>query len=355
MEISRLLLEYGILFFQRGPCPRDRQHPDWRDDVLDIFESAGFNGTVIIPTNRNYDKACSIFSEDGAHKKQVRWERIAMHCASAILFWIPRSSDMPGFTTNVEFGEWYKKDGVFVGHPDLAEHVRYLDKKLSEQKKTSYSLLEQEINAAIEYVFKRDDGPYFTSDTHFSQERTLELSRRPFNDVFEMDLTLISNWNKKVNANGVVYHAGDFIDPDQIDKLEPLLDMLNFGELHWVLGNYDRKVRGAIENLALRYGRKIMIYDRTVPCKVSGPEHEFVIAHEPNDFEIKAGTDDIVLFGHIHGRDFAKRNGFDLASDYHGYSPIDIGKVEWFANAMKYWDNNVYSDTANVISPESDI
>lgn len=36
-------------------------------------------------------------------------------------------------------------------------------------------------------------------------------------------------------------------------------------------------------------------------------------------------------------------NGFDLASDYHRYTPISIDDVEWFANAMKYWDKNVYS------------
>ena len=34
---------------------------------------------------------------------------------------------------------------------------------------------------------------YFTSDTHFGSERTLELSRRPFNSVFEMDETIIKN------------------------------------------------------------------------------------------------------------------------------------------------------------------
>ena len=38
-----------------------------------------------------------------------------------------------------------------------------------------------------------------------------------------------------------------------------------------------------------------------------------------------------------------KMNGFDLASDYHRYTPISIDDVEWFANAMKYWDKNVYS------------
>lgn len=57
--------------------------------------------------------------------------------------------------------------------------------------------------------------------------------------------------------------------------------------------------------------------------------------------------DEIVLFGHIHGRSFAKRNGFDIASDYHQYAPLSIDQVEWFVNAMKCWDENVYSDHVN--------
>lgn len=37
-----------------------------------------------------------------------------MHAASVILFWIPRSDKNPARTTNVEFGEWYKKEGVYT-------------------------------------------------------------------------------------------------------------------------------------------------------------------------------------------------------------------------------------------------
>ena len=51
---------------------------------------------------------------------------------------------------------------------------------------------------------------WFTSDTHFSSERTLELSKRPFKSVEEMDKILIENWNSVVGQNDTVYHIGDF-------------------------------------------------------------------------------------------------------------------------------------------------
>ena len=83
-------------------------------------------------------------------------------------------------------------------------------------------------------------------------------------------------------------------------------------------------------------------------CKFTDGSTSYVVVHEPNDFEIDSSDNDIILFGHIHGRSFAKRNGFDIGCDYHRYSPISLEQVKWFTNAMRYWDNNVYSDIANI-------
>ena len=44
-----------------------------------------------------------------------------------------------------------------------------------------------------------------------------------------------------------------------------------------------------------------------------------------------------------------RRMVFDLGIDYHQYSPISIEQVKWFTNAMKYWDQNVYFDSCNVV------
>ena len=193
---------------------------------------------------------------------------------------------------------------------------------------------------------------FFTSDTHFGQQRTLELSRRPFIDINEMDFTLISNWNKNVTMNDIVIHAGDFIDPSKItSQLKSILSILNFKELHWVLGNYDRAHIENIKNIVSAINRPIHIHLDNF--KFTDVSTSYVVVHEPNDFEIDATNDDIILFGHIHGRSFAKRNGFDIGCDYHGYSPISLEQVKWFTNAMKYWDENVYSDRSNVTNKET--
>ena len=339
--------------FLAGPCPRVDFNDDWRFEAFKLLEDAGFNGTVITPTNHNYKKLSG-----KAREKQTEWERNAMHAASVILFWIPRSDKNPARTTNVEFGEWYKKEGIYIGWPDDAIHNEYLEIKMSEQGKVRFKTLADIVNAAVVKLTANSESRnmFFTADTHFKQQRTLELSRRPFTNVHEMDLTMMSNWNKKVTDNDIVFHAGDFIDPDKLNFLEPLLNNLNFYELHWTLGNYDRKVKDKIELIVARAqtgDRHIYLYDHDSPCHVEaefdGKLHKFVIAHEPVDFPVDKQDDEIVLYGHIHGRSFAKRNGFDLAADYHRYTPLSLEEVCRFENAMKYWDKNVYTDKVNVI------
>ena len=335
--------------FLAGPCPREDFDDDWRFQAFDILNKLNFNGIVITPTNP-YFKHMQKFgiSSDEARQKQVAWERAAMHIASAIVFWVPRSEKHPARTTNYEFGEWYKKPNIFVGWPNDAEHNEYMECKLQEQKKTHFEDLEEELNAAVNSLNK-EGTMFFTSDTHFGQQRTLELSRRPFVDVTDMDYNMISNWNKRVTMNDIMVHAGDFVDPEQISSwLKALLATLNFKELHWVLGNYDRKVIDQIRKVVSYIDRPIFLHENDY--KFNDGPRSYVVVHEPNDNKIDANENDIILFGHIHGRSFAKRNGFDLGIDYHQYSPISLEQVEWFTNAMKYWDENVMSDKANIRS-----
>ena len=335
--------------FLAGPCPRKDYTDDWRFEAFDILEELGFTGMVITPTNENYTKMLSdfSFSSHDALALQTAWEKAAMSVASAIVFWIPRSEKYPARTTNIEFGEWYKQPHIFVGWSDDAVHNEYIEIKLEEQGKKRDATLFDTLRNAV-FALQSTQEMWFTSDTHFGQQRTLELSRRPFYDISNMDCTLISNWNKRVTMQDDVVHAGDFIDPDKIGScLATYLSNLNFKRLLWVLGNYDRPQKEAIEAAIVKSGRDVQLFDDDYHFTTSNGSR-YVVVHEPNDFKINADPDEIVLFGHIHGRSFAKRNGFDLGTDYHHYSPISLEQVSWFKNAMKYWDENVMSDRANV-------
>jgi calcineurin-like phosphoesterase family protein len=56
---------------------------------------------------------------------------------------------------------------------------------------------------------------FFTADTRFGDHRVLNISKRPFGSVGEMDAVMITRWNSVVGAEDDVWHldrAKDFLE-----------------------------------------------------------------------------------------------------------------------------------------------
>ena len=107
--------------FLAGPTPRGKEVASWRIEAVKKLEVLGFDGVVFVPEYSTW-----IPKEN--YEDQANWEREALTEATVILFWIPRSlPDMPGFSTNVEFGYWMHSKKVIYGRPDGAPKTRYLD------------------------------------------------------------------------------------------------------------------------------------------------------------------------------------------------------------------------------------
>ena len=84
---------------------------------------------------------------------------------------------------------------------------------------------------------------WFTSDTHFWHKGILE--HRPFKDVEEMNETLITNWNSRVESRDEIYHLGDFSFAGTKRTLDVLV-RLN-GIKFWIAGNHDKQTRSKAE------------------------------------------------------------------------------------------------------------
>ena len=54
------------------------------------------------------------------------------------------------------------------------------------------------------------DKVFFTSDTHFGHAGIITFCHRPFQDVAQMNETMIANWNRVVGPEDIVFHLGDF-------------------------------------------------------------------------------------------------------------------------------------------------
>ena len=316
--------------FLAGPCPRKNYEEDWRTEAIETLKKYCFDGIVLNPTNPYFDSIDL--------NKQTTWEYEAMHKASAILFWIPRTEEHPAFTTNLELGQWWGKKGVFVGYPKDSIKNEYIGVRMQMMKQKVYDSLDDICYAVASDLDPKTPTDYFTSDTHFSQQRTLELSRRPFMSVKEMDLELISNWNKKIRMCDTVYHDGDF------GETFDYLNLLNFDKFNLVLGNYEKKSLKEYQKQLDKFYNVSYFDNDELEYESKENKMTYTLRHEPL-INNKIDKDKFYLFGHIHGRDEYKRNGLDIGIDGSNYAPLSIEEVDWRANAvLKYVDDNVFTE-----------
>jgi len=78
---------------------------------------------------------------------------------------------------------------------------------------------------------------WFTADTHFDHKNILSLSSRPFDNIEDMNKSLIVNWNRKVTNYDTVYVLGDFAWKNPA----PYIEQLN-GEKLFIRGSHDKKI-----------------------------------------------------------------------------------------------------------------
>ena len=309
--------------FLAGPCPRENYENDWRNEALTYFKEFGFTGDIINPTNPNYD---------GNLKKQTDWEHKMLSLASCILFWIPRSEKHPAFTTNIEFGEWMNCESVVVGFPDDSIKNEYIDLRLENLGLPRYKTLKEAVKAVVD-KFSRGKKIFFTSDTHFSAQRTLELSYRPFKTVQDMDEHLVSNWNKRVTMNDIVIHLGDFGNPNAFKYL-------NCNQMYFLPGNYERKIEGFSTETYFKDARAVQIEEKMI--KVNGST--YYICHEPINDKFNP-ENKFYLYGHIHRLQLVKRNGINVGTDANRYTPVSVKELEFLRGGIENnFDENVFTD-----------
>lgn len=107
--------------FLAGPSLRPGQDIEsWRTTAIQILQDKGYDGVVFCPENDGS------FNEEFNYDEQVQWEEKCLNVADCIVFWIPRDlKELPGFTTNDEFGYWKNSGKVVFGAPVSAEKVTY--------------------------------------------------------------------------------------------------------------------------------------------------------------------------------------------------------------------------------------
>lgn len=175
---------------------------------------------------------------------------------------------------------------------------------------------------------------FFTSDTHFNQEKKVRRKEVPFKTVEEMNKELVKRWNNNVAIDDVVYHLGDFGDYDFIKKLN--------GKVILICGNYEvADMKGNFKDFReklLKLGFKDVI-EKELFLDESVLGEKVHLSHKPSDHS----KDCLNMFGHVHNLSLVKPFGFNVAVTYHYYAPIDEATARKYLKFVKHFaDNEVF-------------
>lgn len=333
------------LVFLAGPI---QGAPKWQKEIVKFIEDRNIQLDIANPRRE-------VISNDFDYEEQVEWDTTYLNLSDIIIFCIPKpvkniEGRVYAQTTRFELGEWLAKASklknkkvVIWVDKDIPLYRYIKSKTLVEYDdcsiwcETYVDLLNTIENISIEEE-KRHPNIFFTSDTHFGAQRTLELSKRPFKNVKEMDITMINNWNDMVKPKDIVYHLGDFGDFEVTKYLN--------GHIRLLLGNYERKEvkEGKYStNDLYKYFETVDEYPVDITLKSSnGIIIKTKMMHEPECYDIYRFN----LFGHIHGRRMIKKYGLDVGQDAHNFKPISLDDCMFFANALNkgYYDHNVFDN-----------
>ena len=155
---------------------------------------------------------------------------------------------------------------------------------------------------------------WFTSDTHFGDHRTINIGRRPFASVAEMDAAMVGNWNARVASGDEVWHLGDVAR--RAGDVAGLLARLN-GTKHLIRGNNDPPGTASAEGWA-----SVRDY-----AELEREGVRLVLCHYAFRSWNGQGRGAVNLHGHSHGRLKPMTRQFDVGVDARGFRPVGLGEL----------------------------
>lgn len=152
---------------------------------------------------------------------------------------------------------------------------------------------------------------FFTADTHFGDHRTINIQRRPFAGVAEMDDALVAGWNEVIGPDDEVWHLGDVAR--RSSDVAPLLARLN-GTKHLVRGNNDAPAPGDAAGWASVQDHAELTVDGV----------SLVLCHYPFRSWNGQRRRSINLYGHSNGRLKPMPRQFDVGVDARDFRPTTL-------------------------------
>lgn len=162
---------------------------------------------------------------------------------------------------------------------------------------------------------------YFTSDLHLGHRGIIAMKNRPFENVEQMNMVILQNYNSVVKPNDTVYILGDISHHMSVDRANDLLEQMN-GKKILIKGNHDKKYN---PNL----------FEEICDFKeVSLNGVCFSLMHYPMLSWPRMNQGSIHLHGHIHAwaeYNLQNRNDgirrYDVGVDANEFRPVSVKEI----------------------------
>jgi calcineurin-like phosphoesterase family protein len=189
--------------------------------------------------------------------------------------------------------------------------------------------------------WKPQSFDWFISDPHFKHENIVRLSKRPFQNIQEMDEMLILNWNRCVQPGQKILCLGDVsLTKDRI-SLDRIFSRLQ-GDKYLIAGNHDHWLKH--EDLHRHWTLLSDIERFTLTHPTTDKGQNVVFSHFPLWTWEGASRGNWMVHGHCHGNaDYANTNttrqdvGVDAVARIVGeYRPISWRELSQVMDKKKY-------------------
>jgi len=168
---------------------------------------------------------------------------------------------------------------------------------------------------------------YFTADHHFGHANIIRHCNRPFSTVDEMNRALITNWNKRIKPDDVVYILGDLFFRYTLPTRE-ILDYLQ-GKKHLIIGNHDKDWMKKTHLPRFFESVEQMI-------EINDGAHKITLCHYPMMTWNQAAKNGYMIHGHIHNNTDAEYfplirnmpNILNAGVDINDYSPVSFYRLQ---------------------------
>jgi calcineurin-like phosphoesterase family protein len=182
---------------------------------------------------------------------------------------------------------------------------------------------------------------WFTADFHLSHQNIIRYCNRPFENVKQMNETILINLEESLLQGDILYYLGDLTFKEAVAK--DFFKRFNKFEIHYIIGNHDNS---KVLKIAKNYCKSV---SNLKDVEIEGIS--ITLCHYAMRVWNKSHFNAWQLFGHSHATLSPIGKQYDIGVDNNSFKPVSFEQLEIIM--AKLPDNIDFIPPENIKSNQS--